>query len=162
MGHFILPAIALVGISIHIYLSREQASSRRMLEIALLWLIPLFIGVTSLYAFLGHAFAADKVALYIGWPPGNPFQLEVGVANLAIGILGLSCIWLRGNFWVATIMADAIFGYGAAVVHIMEISVHHNWAPGNAGPALYLDVIAPTIFIALLSVMKVLERTEVR
>jgi Family of unknown function (DUF6790) len=35
------------------------------------------------------------VAESIGWPAGNPFQLEVGVANLAVGILGIVAMGRR-------------------------------------------------------------------
>jgi hypothetical protein len=34
----------------------------------------------------------------IGWPPGNPFQTEVAIANLAAGTLGILYFWIRGNF----------------------------------------------------------------
>src|SRR6476659_8155319 len=32
---------------------------------------------------------ADDVARSIGWPPGSPFQWEVGVADLGWGVLGV-------------------------------------------------------------------------
>jgi hypothetical protein len=36
----------------------------------------------------------------IGWPPGNPFQFEVGVHDGAWGVLGFLCIWIGGLFWL--------------------------------------------------------------
>jgi hypothetical protein len=34
----------------------------------------------------------------ISWPPGNPFQFEVGVHDGACGVLGFLCIWIGGLF----------------------------------------------------------------
>jgi len=61
------------------------------------------VGVSSIWAFMGHVFDANAVATVIGWPPDSPFQYEVGIANLAFGVLGLLCLKIRENFWVATI-----------------------------------------------------------
>ena len=35
---------------------------------------------------VGHLFKADAIAEHIGWKKGSPFQLEVGIADLTIGI----------------------------------------------------------------------------
>ena len=162
MNHFFVPIVAVAGALIHIYMDKQQRSARRMLEIILLWLLSVFSGISSIMAFLGHTFAADKIAAYIGWLPGNHFQFEVAVANLAIGLLGISCIWLRGNFWIATVMAGAVFGLGAAFGHIRDIIVNHNYAPGNAGAVLYLDIGGPVLLIVLLTIFKILEKRELR
>jgi hypothetical protein len=162
MNHFVFPAVALAGSIIHIYLDKEPRSARRMLEIVLVWFLSVFSGISSILAFLGHTFAADKIASYIGWMPGSPFQYEVAAANLAFGVLGISCIWLRGNFWIATVMAGTVFGFGAAFVHIQDMIVNHNYAPGNAGIVLYLDIAGPTLMIVLLTVFKILEKKEIR
>ena len=162
MNHLSFPLIAVTGSLIHIYFDKKQRSPRRTLEIILLWFLPVFLGISSVMAFLGHTFAAGKIAAYIGWPPGNPFQLEVALANLAFGVLGISCIWLRGNFWTATVMASSIFAFGAAFVHIREIIVNHNYAPGNAGAVLYLDIGGPVLLIVLLTIFKILEKSELR
>jgi len=70
-----------------------------VVESFLLWFLVILVGLGSLYAFMGHAFAADEVARSIGWPTGNPFQFEAALHDLAIGILGVLCFWLRGDFW---------------------------------------------------------------
>lgn len=116
----------------------------------LLSLLVISVGIASLIGFIGHIFFADRVAIDIGWATGSPFQQEVGFANLAIGILGITCIWLRGKYWVATVIAATIFLWGAAYGHIMDIIVHSNYASGNAGGALYNDLLVPLIAIALL------------
>jgi hypothetical protein len=40
------------------------------------------IGVAGIIGASGHLLKADDVARSIGWPPGSPFQWEVGVADL--------------------------------------------------------------------------------
>ena len=160
MNHFFLPAVALAGSITHILFDKGPRSPRRILEIVLVWFLAVFSGISNIAAFLGHTFAADRIAAFIGWTPGSPFQFEVAVADLAFGVLGIACIWLRGNFWVATVMAGAVFGFGAACVHIRDIIVNHNYAPGNAGTVLYMDIAGPALMIVLLAVFKILEKKE--
>lgn len=156
--NFALPAFAVIGFLIHIYLRRRFMTLERALEIALLWLLPVWTGLSGIYAFLGHTFAADQIAAYIGWPAGSPFQFEVAVANLALGVLGICCIWIRGNFWTATVVAGAVFGWGAACVHIRDITLKHNLSSGNAGPALIFDIAAPLVLIILLTAYEKVKR----
>jgi NAD(P)-dependent dehydrogenase (short-subunit alcohol dehydrogenase family) len=52
------------------------------------------LGVGGVFGFVGHTVYADIAAASIGWPPGNPFQTEVAVANLAIGSLASSATGL--------------------------------------------------------------------
>jgi len=120
----------------------------------LLSFLVISVGIGSLIGFVGHVFFADRVAIDIGWATGSPFQQEVGFANLAIGILGITCIWLRGNYWVATVIAATIFLWGAAYGHIIDIIIHGNYSTGNAGNAggaLFNDILVPLITIALLA-----------
>ncbi|MGZ5521248.1 MAG: DUF6790 family protein [Halobacteriota archaeon] len=46
-------------------------------------------------------------------------------------------------------MAATTFLWGDAYIHIMDIVVHGNYAPGNAGGALYNDIFVPLITIVL-------------
>jgi hypothetical protein len=108
------------------------------------------VGISGLYAFMGHAFSSKKVAEYIGWPSGNPFQFEVAITNLSFGILGVLCIWFRDNFWIATVIGFSVFALGAAYVHIRDIIKNKNHSPGNAGPPLYSDILKPIFLVGLL------------
>ncbi|HNY11322.1 MAG TPA: hypothetical protein PKK26_06985 [Candidatus Wallbacteria bacterium] len=115
----------------------------------LLSLIVLTVGFTGIWAFMGHYFKADMVAQGIGWPAGNPFQKEVAFTNLGIGVLGILCIWFRGNFWLATIIMNSVFLLGAASIHIKDIIEKGNMNIYNAGPVLYADILGPLILIGL-------------
>jgi FtsH-binding integral membrane protein len=126
-----------------------------IVESFILWFLVIVVGLGSLYAFMGHAFAADDVARSIGWPPGSPFQFEVALHDLAVGLLGVLSFWLRGDFWSATVIAFAVFGLGAAYGHIRDMRRHRNFAPGNVGPVLYInDIVLPLLLVVLLIVYR--------
>jgi hypothetical protein len=142
--------LALVIGAVHLYLDKQPRTKARVVEIFLLWLLVICVGIASIFTFIGDAFFADMMAASLGFPAGNPFQSEVAVANLSVGILGILCYWIRGNFWVATVIGFSVWWLGAAVVHIRDIVVSANYAPNNAGVTLYMDILAPVILIALL------------
>lgn len=146
----IIPGIALVAALAHIFFDKGKKDLGRITEIILQYLIPLTVGLGGLLAFYGHAFMADKIALSIGWPAGNPFQFEVAVTNLSFGILGILCIWFRKGFWLATGIGVSVFYFGAAFIHIKEILVKGNMAVNNAGFILWFNDLALPIFILAL------------
>lgn len=153
MYYLVLTAIALLGATISVFTKKDKKANK-VIRTFLLWILALNVGVTGLIGFAAHTLIADNVALMIGWMPGSPFQFEVAVANLMLGVLGLMCIWFEADFWLATIVSSTIFGWGAAYGHIKDIMMNNNYAPGNAGAPLYIDIIAPIVFIALLIAYK--------
>jgi hypothetical protein len=98
---------------------------------------------------VGHLFFADQIAEYIGLPKGHLFQLEVGVADLGMGIAGIMCGWLSGLFWLAVIINICIFLWGCAIGHIKEMRAHNNRNPGNAGYVFWWDSLIPIALITL-------------
>lgn len=146
--------ITLVVAAVHLLRDRQPRTGRRIAEIFLLWFLVIFVGAGGVFGFIGHTVFADMVAASIGWPAGNPFQTEVAIANLAIGVLGILCFWFRSEFWTATVIGNAVWQLGDAVGHIHQIVVADNWSPNNAGPALYSDIAIPIILIALLAIAR--------
>ncbi len=142
--------LGLVVGAVHLYLDKQPRTKGRVAEIFLLWLLVITVGIQGIFAFIGHTVFADTTAASIGWPTGNPFQSEVAVANLTVGILGILCYWMRGNFWVATVIGFSVWWLGDAGVHIREIMVAANYAPNNAGVTFYLAILVPVMLIALL------------
>ena len=124
----ILPLIIAVG---HLGLDKSSRSHERKLEIFLLYLFGVGVAGSGIGGFFGHVFISDSVAESIGWPTGNPFQLEVGFANLAVGILGIVAMGRRDGFREATVIAVTVLGVGATIVHAMDIIETGNLAPGN-------------------------------
>lgn len=140
-----LPVLAAVAAVVQIVVAKTA-----VIETLLFYFIVFLIGLSGLYSFMGHAFNADRVAKYIGWPTGNPFQWEVAVSNLSHAVLGFLCIWIRGNFWAATVVASSVWLLGCGAGHIREMVKARNFAPGNAGPPFYSDVVKPLVLIGLL------------
>lgn len=146
---FILPLLAAVIGIIHIRAKDLRGS--QAIETLLMWQIVVGLGIGYLYAGMGHLFAADRVAETIGWPAGSPFQREVGIWDAAMGIVALLCLKFRDTgFWTATILGTGVFSISAGLGHVYEMAVHGDFAPGNAGPVMYLDLFYPVFLIALL------------
>ena len=153
MGSFfftiIFPVIAVAGAAVQLARSRRPRTLGHASEVFLVWLLVVWAGIGGVFAFLSHTLLANQTAMAIGWPTGNPFQSEVAVANLAVGVLGILCYWIRGSFWLATVIATSVWLGGDAVVHIYDIVVNQNYHPGNAGLPFYFDILLPLLLIVL-------------
>lgn len=108
------------------------------------WILLLPVGVGGLWGFAFHAFMPEYAAQYIGWEP-SPFQYEVAAANFGLGVIGIAGFWKSWDFALAaTLMADS-FLWGAALVHLIELLIERNYAPGNAGTILHTDILVPLL-----------------
>lgn len=112
-----------------------------------LFLFPL--GIQGLWGFVGHVFFAERVAQSIGWAT-SPFQYEVGVANLGLGLASLYAAFRGFEARLAVAIAAACFLIGAGIGHIRDIVVAGNLAPGNAGPIMVTDFLTPIVVLVLL------------
>jgi hypothetical protein len=119
----------------------------------LAWILLLPVGVTGLWAALFHLFFPGVAAADIGWQ-ASPFQFEVGMADLAIGVTACLSFWRNLDFKAAAVMASSIFLLGDAVGHVKQMLVAGNFAPGNAGVPFYSDVVLPVLMIGLLMIAR--------
>lgn len=148
-------AIGLVCFFIHLFTSKEPKTPLRIVELFLVYQLVFSVGLTSLLAFYGLTFMTDFVAAFSGWPT-CPFAKLLGNVNLAFSVLGILCIWFRGNFWLATILGCSIWLLGDAVTHIIDMIVNHNYAPGNIGATLYTDILIPLVLLATYALYRIL------
>ncbi|MEP9375530.1 DUF6790 family protein [Aquabacter sp. CN5-332] len=112
------------------------------------------VGIMGLWAAIGHIFFAARSAAAIGWAT-SPFQFEVGVSNLGIGVVGvIAAYYGNWGFRLAVTLMTACFLGGAAVGHVVQISSTGNLAAGNAGPILYTDVLTPLALLVLLALTR--------
>ncbi len=113
------------------------------------WVILLGAGMVSLYAAGMHIFFGPLAASNIGWET-SPFQYEVGVANLGFGLLCVLSFRAGYAFRLAAVMGLTCWLWGNAMGHIRQMIVAGNFAPGNAGPWFWTDVLGPLLLIVLL------------
>lgn len=146
---FFFPVLGAIVALVHIQWKHHKGATA--LGTFLVWQLATGLGLSYLYAAFGHLVFADQVAASIGWPAGSPFQREVGLWDLSIGIVGLLCLKFRSPwFWTATVIAFAIFSIGAGLGHVYEVIVHGNTSINNAGPVMYMDLFYPVFLGTLL------------
>ena len=142
-------SLALLLMIVHILFMKEK-SAGKVIEVCLLYLLFIIFGIGNTMAGLFHIFSGPATAKMIGWAPGSPFQYEVGVADVAFGSLGLLSLFIRGRFWLATIIANSVFLIGCMIGHVHNLAVSGNLAPYNIGPNIFFsDLLMPVIMIVL-------------
>lgn len=115
----------------------------------LAWQLLLPIGVQGLWAGLYHVLAPTTAAAFIGWQV-SPFQFEVGMADIALGIVATVAFWRPFEFKAATVLFTIVYFGGLVFGHVHQIVSTHNYAAGNAGLLLALTVIEPVLLAVLL------------
>jgi 4-amino-4-deoxy-L-arabinose transferase-like glycosyltransferase len=154
---FIYSVLPLIVAVVHLGLDKGSPSRERKLEIFLLYLFGVGVAGSGIGGFFGHSFISDSVAKSIGWPTGNPFQLEVGFANLAVGMLGIVAMGRRDGFREATVIAVTVLGVGATIVHVSDIIETGNLAPGNTIQNVG-NLLKPALLIGFLAASRRAER----
>ena len=146
----IISAMTVVFILVHLWRTRSLGFARnRVVRVSLFYLLCVQWGFGAAFLAIPHILTPDRVAEFIGWPAGSPFQVELGFASFGISLLGILCIWIRGWFWLAPVVAQSVFLLGAGYVHIHDILVNDNLAPGNAGSILFYDLVVPLVGCSL-------------
>lgn len=119
-------------------------------EALLAWFLFFSIGVSFLYNFVMHVFFGEMAARFIGWAD-SPFQAEVGYASLGFAAVGFLAFRGGREARLAAILGPALFLWGAAIGHAIQMKVAHNFAPGNAGITFWSDILLPVAGFALLA-----------
>jgi hypothetical protein len=154
---FIYSILPLLVAGAQIVLDKSTNTRERRLELFLIYIFSLGVAGSGIAGFISHFFISDIVAEFIGWPAGNPFQLEVAFANLMLGILGLIAAGRRDGFREATVIAVTVFGVGATIVHLMDIAATGNLAPGNTVQN-FANLVRPALLIGFLVASRRAER----
>ena len=120
------------------FLGFAEANPIDALEPVVLW----SVGALGVAAFFRHAVLHRSDAARMGWDLGrrNNFQIEVGMANLAWGLVALGAVaWDWGVAAQAAItLVFAVYLLQAFVLHVMSIFDQSEQRQGGAawGPAL--------------------------
>lgn len=134
--------LALLFIAFHKLIRRHVPDG----EIVYRWISFFALGITSIYAFMMHAFFPVLAARNIGWAT-SPFQMEVAIANLAIGVVAILSFNASYSFRLAVVVVSLVWLWGDAINHLHQIAVFNNLSPGNAGSWLFTDAFVPLILL---------------
>jgi hypothetical protein len=141
--------LALVAASIHLAFSRKRRSSAvAVVGTYLLYLLVIYVGLMGLFTAYYHVFRPIEASASIGWQT-SPYEYEVGMADLTVGVLGILCLAFRDGFWLATSIANAVWLLGDAVGHIRQVVNNNNHAEYNAGVFLVFEVVMPILILNL-------------
>ena len=141
--------LALFAIVVHLLLMKPR-SNAVVVEAVLLYLLVIIFGFGTLLAGLMHVFNGPATAQMIGWPAGSPFQFEVGVADISLGLVCILAPFFRGSYWLAAILANSFFLFGAFIGHVHDYLTAGNAAAYNIGPDIFFsDLIVPLVMIGL-------------
>lgn len=122
-------------------------------EILFRWVALFALGFTGIYTFVMHAFFPLISAATIGWA-NSPFQFEVAMADLALGILGIISFKASYGFRLATVITSMCMLWGDAGGHIYQMLTNHNFSVGNAGSWFWLDILVPLILFICIMKLK--------
>jgi hypothetical protein len=143
MINFSLIIISYVVAIIHFIFLKEK-NLKNFIHYLLFYAILIQIGIMGFFfGFIPHVFYSDVIAQKIGWQPGSPFQIEVGIHDGAWGILGFLSLKLKNGFRLATIIGWSLFMFGAGVGHIIQTVAYGNFEEYN------FIMIFVDIFIAI-------------
>ncbi|MEN2742477.1 DUF6790 family protein [Microbacterium sp. X-17] len=127
------------------------------------WYVLWGVGISNLVNFVFHSFLGDFSAEQIGWAQ-SPFQLELALASLGMGIAGVVVFARRTGWWAkfAATVPPTVFMFGAGIGHIYQAVSTGNTAFANSGPILYSDLLIPIWAVVLLVLARVEERRAER
>jgi len=149
MFQVIFVVLAVVAASIHLAFSVPSRRTRADIAATyLLYLLFIYVGLMGVLTAYAHVFRPIQTSASIGWST-SPYEYEVGMADLTIGVLGILCLWIRGNFWLATAIANAVWLLGDAVGHIRQMVLNNNHAVNNSGIFLFAEIITPLLILFL-------------
>jgi hypothetical protein len=145
-----LPMFLFLAALVFAWLGRSGATiADRLLS----WILFLPIGVSGIWAAIFHLFFPDVAAADIGWEP-SPFQFEVGMADLAMGVAACVSFWRSLEFKAAVVIINAIFLLGDAIGHVGQMIAAGNFTSGNAGVPFVGDLVLPFLSVILLIIVQ--------
>lgn len=140
-------AIALILALIHISRLKKRTNAK-VIELLLVYIVVFNMGLQAIFAATFQALQPLQTAEKIGFAP-SPFEFEVAMANLGMGIASLFVIFWRGRYILGPVIANTIFIYGAAYGHFFQ-AAKGDTAPYNGGIFLWAgDIIIPTVILIL-------------
>lgn len=141
-----LPVILCIAAIAFAALSRSDVHwSHRYLS----WILLLAVGFDSIWAGVFHVFFPAIASAQIGWEP-SPFEYEVGIADIALGIVAVISFWRSLSFQSAVAAYAILFYVGVSIGHFIQAFGHGDYAVDNFGLLLLLTVARALVLAILL------------
>jgi hypothetical protein len=133
--------VGLIVAAVKILRMGHERSSRTVSGTFLNTFVFWAIGCAEVVNFVMHSVFGDFAAKSIGWAQ-SPFQLELALSSLGIGVMGFLLYSTKNAFRAkaALVIAVVIFGWGAALGHVYQSVVNHDYAVNNTGLLLFSDI----------------------
>ncbi len=132
-----------------LWLGRPPYTRERILAQSLRYLYLFPLGLMGIWIFLSYTLFPAQSADAIAWAP-SPFQYEVAVANLGLGVAAIYAAFSTRQAKFAVALALAVYLICSGLGHISDLMNGDPYKPGNAGPILYSDFLAPIVAFVLL------------
>src|SRR5271154_4439600 len=141
--------VALVAASVHLgFSAKRRRGAVTIVGTYLIYVLFIYVGLMGLFTAYYHVFRPIEASASIGWAT-SPYEYEVGMADLTVGVLGVLCLAFRDGFWLATAIANAVWLLGDAIGHIRQMTLNNNHAANNAGIFLIFELLMPILILAL-------------
>ncbi|MGA4844924.1 DUF6790 family protein [Streptomyces sp. G5(2025)] len=127
---------------------RRRGPDRSAAEIRQRWGAVGALGIGSLRITIAFLAVPKGMADTIGFAT-SPFPFEIAFANLGLAVLGVRVPSASPRERLTSGLVAAAFLWGAAIGHVYQWFANGDHAAGNTGGILAIDVLIPTVMIAL-------------
>lgn len=142
-----LPAFfCLAAVVIPTFVQRDMPWPERYLA----WVLLLAVGLDAIWAGLFHVFFPDVASAQIGWQP-SPYEFEVGVADIAYGVVAVLAFWRGLAFQTAIGLFAVLYYIGVSIGHFVQAYANADTAPDNFGLLLILTIARVVVLVVLLA-----------
>lgn len=120
-------------------------------EAAAAWVSAVAVGGSGLISFVRHSVFHRSDAARMGWDLGrrNEFQIEVGLANLAWGVVGIAAWALSWGIQAegAVTIVFGLYLLFAAILHLADIGKSTDEGGHRYGPLIATFIFAAVLLI---------------
>ena len=96
-----------------------------------------------------HAFFDSVASNNIGWK-ASPFEFEVALANLALGVAGIIAAFANWAYRAGVVTVTTVFLWGLQLDIFIRLLSAATLTTGNAGTILWTDILIPLLMLILL------------
>jgi hypothetical protein len=125
-----------------------KSDKRNKVDILLDYYLFIGVGIQGIVTGILQMNKPQMVVSFVQWPY-SPFLVELGMANLAFGLLGIISVWLDKSWKVAAAAGYGLFLLFTGIGHIINIMLLGTTA-GDAGAFLWSDLFVPVALFILI------------